>query len=200
MKTKNLWLLAVPIAVLAINGCGGGSDNGPETPNSTATPVPTVTTPPGTIYDNRATFTAVSSNSNVNRTALVANQSNISTDISGTSVLRLTEQESIIQSRNVRVTGLFDASTVGQSIPIQATGGQGIATADYEQNDGGTLRRWEATGGTVIIDSFTSSSISGGEPTVRFRLINATFVPVNAADNPIKSTGTFTLNANGAIN
>ena len=197
MKTNNLWLLALPLAVLAINGCGGG--NGSGTPNRTATPIPTVTSPPppsGIVYDNKVVFSAVSSGSNADKTDLVANQSNITTDTAGTSVLRLTEQMSIIQSRNLRVTGQFNASIVGQNIPIRATPGNGIAMADYEQNDGGTLNRWEATGGTVIIDSFQPSTISGGDAVVRYRLINATFTPSKGSTG----TGTFTLNAKGAAN
>ena len=200
MKTNNLWLIAVPVAVLALNGCGGGggNNNGPGTPSSTATPIPTVTTPPGTVYDNSATFTAVSNRSNVNSTTLMANQSNITTDSTGMSVLRLTEQMSIVQSRNIRITGNFDASSVGQSIPISATSGTGIAMADYEQNDGGTLSRWEATSGTVVIDQFTPPFTSGADPTVRYRLIKATFVPSKVTNS--QATGTFTLSAKGAIN
>lgn len=202
MNTKNLWLLAVPLAVVALNGCGGGG-SGPG--NSNATPIPTITSPPpppGIVYDNKVIFSAVSNGSNVNRTDLVANQSNITTDNAGNSVLRLTEQMSIVQSRNLRITGTFDASTAGQNIPVQATAGAGIAMADYEQNDGGTLRRWEATSGTVIIDSIQPSN-SGGDPTVRYRLINATFVPSTGSTAGTVSTagtGTFTLNAKGAIN
>lgn len=54
-----------------------------------------------------------------------------------------------------------------------------------------------AVSGTVIIDRYTPAGATVFRDTVRFRLINATFVPTNKAS---QSTGNFTFNVNGAIN
>ena len=198
MKSKNLWLLAVPTAFLALAGCGGGSDNGPSVP----TPTPTPTIPSGVNYNNIGTFSAISGNSNVDKSQFQANQSGVLRSNGNSAVLTLTDQDSIIQSRRFRITGPFSPSTVGQSISLAASGGDGVATVIYEQNDGGTLSRWQANSGTVIIDQFTPSNTVGVDATVRFRLLNATFVPSTATEDGLDkgaATGTFAFNVNGAI-
>ncbi len=198
IQSKNLWLLAVPAAFLVLSGCGGGSDNGPTTPVPTVTPIATSPPPTGVVYDNRGTYSAIAGNSNVNSVRFVANQSNVLQMNANSTVLTLTDQQSIIQSRRFRLTGPFGPSSVGQTFPIASVGGPGVATVDYEQNDGGTLSRWQANGGNIIIDNYMLSNTVGVDATVRFRLVNATFVPSTNLDNG-DARGTFTFNVNGAI-
>ncbi len=225
MTTKKLYLWALPAAALALSGCGGGNDNGPNTaptPNATAsatpnatgtpqanptltpapmlTPAPTATPIPTQPAFNQGVFSNVSSDSNVATSKFVIGSSGKyynRANLTGFFFGSTAPTKPGATNRSIALRGNFSPANVGRPFPLSTARGGDKYNASFDSSKGGVYVQWRAVSGTVIVDSIRQS---GESNTVNFRLINARFVPADTpASTMNRATGSFTFDIKGSI-
>lgn len=205
MPLRKSLLFTVPIAVLALSGCGGNSGNSLD-PSTTPTPnvTPTPITTPTPVGNGSFPLTNITDDSNVNRAPFAPSfitstrdpfQNNSTlrvTQITSSEELGETVTRSVVVSENN--TGGNFADNIGKPLQIGTAGAVNdvpIVLVTYRQTDGNVAdsSQWRAESGTLIIDSYRRSSAT--TEVVTFRLIDARFRPLVGAE------GGFTLSVNG---
>ncbi len=220
MSTKKLWLLAVPMAVIAIQGCGGGNGGlttPTPTPNPTATPTPVannigrytnVTPTNGQNNLDSTNFVlnarGVSSNSRIdilqqNRAAndMVANERAFSISTSQLSAGGGSMQPDAPDFVEGRTYSLVDGIAMGDN---RAYAVYSQTVPDASAPTGFRNRLWRAVSGSLVITEAPRNS-SGDFGVMGFRVVNARFEPAfpllgAESAKPELAQGSFTFDIN----